>query len=361
MRKRILYSILIVLVFFLGISGSYLLMRYYPITTETINKVINKTKIEETAVEGAIEKSYDAVVVVESVRGDQVIATGTGFVYKTDNDYGYILTNNHVISDGTDIVVIMSNGEQVEAKLLGKDSYADIAVMSIPKAKVVKVATIGSTEDVKLGSTVFAIGAPVSTDYSGTVTRGIISGKDRLVTIDINEDNNSDWLMRVVQTDAAINPGNSGGPLVNLAGEVIGITSSKLVDENIEGIGFAIPIEDAMTYVSRLEKGEVIARPVLGVELLDIDEMYALFYSNISIDKNITSGAVIESVISNSAAADAGLKKGDIITKLEDVEINNKAELRYQLYKHNAGDKVKITYYRDGKTKETTATLKGTE
>jgi serine protease Do len=182
-----------------------------------------------------------------------------------------------------------------------------------------------------------------------------------MITFSLDGNGNDDILMRVIQTDAAINPGNSGGPLINLAGQVIGITSLKLVEQEIEGIGFAIPIEDAMKYMDELEKGVAIARPVLGVQLLNLDETYSLFYSDIRVDKSIENGAVIQSVISGTSASEAGLKKGDVIIQIGNVKIDNKAELRYQLYKYNVGDKVKFVYYRDGKTNEIIITLKGSE
>lgn len=360
MRKKLIYIIIIVFVFFLGATGAYLIMKYYPLTTETISKVVNQTKIEETAVEGAIEKVYDAVVVVESIQDNQLVATGTGFVYKKDDKVGYIITNNHVISGGNKAEVILTNGEKVEAKILGSDTYADIAVLSIPANKVIKVATMGSTGDINLGGTVFAIGAPIGTEYSGTVTRGIVSGKDRIVSISLDDSGNNESLVKVIQTDAAINPGNSGGPLVDLAGSVIGITSSKLVEEDVEGIGFAIPIEDAMLYVSKLEKGEAIVRPVLGVALLDTDELYALYYNKITVDKDVE-GAVVVSVDDGSSAKEAGLQKGDVITKIGDKTVKGKAELKYELYKHNVGDKINITYYRSGKEKTIAVTLKASK
>lgn len=343
----------------------YLVFKYFPLTTETINKITNRNetivKVEESAIEDAVEKSYDAVVVVETYKGEQQIASGTGFVYKEDENNGYIMTNNHVIDEGNTIYVTFSNGEKVTAKLLGSDTYADIAVLSVPRSKIIKVIEIGSTDEIKLGSTVFAIGAPEGADYSGTVTKGIVSGKNRLVSISLSGGTSDDWLMKVIQTDAAINPGNSGGPLLNLAGKVVGITSLKLVNEQIEGIGFAIPIEDAMQYVSKLEKGETIPRPVLGVQLVDLNDTYALYYSNITISSSIKEGAVVQSVINNSAASKAGLKKGDIILEVAGKKITNKAELRYELYKHDIGDTIKIKYYRDNKDKEVNVKLTGAE
>ncbi len=351
MKQKILYTLLVIVVFFVGAATNFFLFDYYYVPkTENINTVVNEIKIEETMIEEAIEKAYDAVVVVETIKNNVKVATGTGFVYNEDDEYGYIITNNHVISEGTDIVVIFSTGKRVEATLLGGDAFADIAVLSVPKQEIITIAEIGTIDNIRLGSTVFAIGAPVSADYSGTVTRGIISGKDRLVTISLSGQSSNDWIMRVIQTDAAINPGNSGGPLLNVLGEVIGINSLKLINEKIEGIGFAIPIDDAMQYVEKLAKGETIPRPVLGVHLLDLNETYALFVNNINIDEEIESGVVIQKVIDGYPAGEVGLKKGDIILKIGGNEVKNKAQLRYELYKYDIGTKINITYYRDNET-----------
>lgn len=358
MRKKIVTSVVIIVTFFLGCGSTYLLIRLYPPEVEKVEKVVNEYKIEETTSFEAIDKVYDAVVVVETFKNNRAASSGTGFVYKQDEDKGYIITNNHVISGSDKVEVIMTNGDRVSATVLGNDIVGDIAVLSIPKEKIIKVAAIGNTSNMRVGATVFAIGAPMGSEYSGTTTRGCISAKNRLVEFSLSNDGGGDIMMKVIQTDAAINPGNSGGPLINLAGEVIGITSLKLVESQIEGIGFAIPIEDAMRYTGILEKGETIKRPVLGVQLLDLDETYALFYNNIRVDENIESGAVIQTVISNTSAFDADLKKGDIIVQAGDVKIKNKAELRYELYKYNVGDKLKITYFRDGKVNEKELILK---
>jgi serine protease Do len=357
MRNKLLYTLLILIAFFVGAASNYFLFNHYPPTAETINRVINEIKVEETVIEEAIERIYDAVVVVESIRSNMKIGSGTGFVYKTDKDRGYIITNHHVIADGTHVTVVCANGERIEATILGSDLYADIAVLGIPQEHVVKVAEIGKSMNLRVGNTVFAIGAPVGAEFSGTVTRGIVSSKERIITVSVGGTSTNDWLMKVIQTDAAINPGNSGGPLVNMAGEVIGINSLKLVREYTEGIGFAIPIEDAMEYIERLEKGEVILRPMLGVQLLDVTEKYALFYNNILIDEEIKTGAVIQSVIKDSPAFKAGLKKGDVILKIGNKTIKNKAELRYELYKYEVDNKIKITYYRDNQTSEIEVTL----
>ena len=210
----------------------------------------------------------------------------------------------------------------------------------------------------EIGDTVFTIGAPLGSEYSGTVTKGIISGKDRMVSVNVDsQSGTSDYIMNVIQTDAAINPGNSGGPLVNINGEVIGINSLKLVEEEVEGIGFAIPIDDAMTYVEYLEKGEAIKRPMLGVSLIDKSETFGLYSYGIIIDRNSPDGVVVASVEENSPAARAGLQKGDIITKMDDNEVTSRAQLRYNIYKYSIGDKVKVTYYRNGEEKTVEVTL----
>lgn len=357
MKKKIVITIVIILTFFLGAGADYLLVSYYPLSTRTINKVEKEVKIEETAMEDAINKEFDTVVYIESSKSGTAIASGSGFVYKKDDKIGYILTNNHVVSSGNKIEVTFTSGEKVTATLLGSDELADLAVLSVPADKVIKVSEIGSSKNLELGNTVLTIGSPLGTDYSGTVTKGIVSGKDRLVPISVGNSSSDDWLMSVIQTDAAISPGNSGGPLINLDGQVVGINSMKLVDTGVEGIGFAIPIEEAMSIIDKLEKGEKIVRPVLGVALIDLDEAYTLYYNDITVDKDVKTGVVIGEVSKDSAAEKAGLKKGDVILKMGDKTIKNKAELRYELYKYDIGSTIKITYYRDKATKEVTVTL----
>ena len=316
---------------------------FFPISTViTENKTINETKLTEQSIEDSIESVYDSVVTVESFRNNQQISSGTGFIYKTDNEKGYILTNHHVIENADKIEIIMNNGEGYEVKLLGSDKYTDIAVLSISKDKVIKVATLGNSNDVKLGSTVITVGSPMGSEYSGSITRGIISGKDRLLE-------NDGIITSVIQTDAAINPGNSGGPLVNLAGEVIGITSMKLAEESIEGMGFAIPINDVKNYVEYLEKGKEISRPSIGISVIDMSNKYALYRYGFDYKSKQTTGVMIAAIEEDNSAYLAGLRKGDIITKFDKYDIKNLSTLRYYLYKYSTGDTIKVTYIRDNK------------
>lgn len=242
------------------------------------------------------------------------------------------------------------NGNTVNATLIGSDEYADIAIIKIDKNLVPAVAKIGSSENAKVGDTVFAIGSPVSSKYSGTVTRGILSGKNRMVEVSVKS--TSDWIMNVMQTDAAINPGNSGGPLCNVSGEVIGVNSMKLVQDSIEGIGFSIPIEDALLYAEKIVNHVEIKRAYLGVSMADLSvSKYYLNSVGIDIDEDITSGVIVVEVGKDSPAYKAGLKKGDVIVKIGDYEVKTAAELKYYLYKYEPKTKININVIRDNDTK----------
>lgn len=350
------YIIFVIIAFILGAGIMYIYNRYNPFII-TKDRTISETKVSEVAMEDAIEKVYDAVLCIEVLNNNgDIISTGTGFVYDKDDNYGYVLTNAHVVSNGTNVQGTLSNEKTVNLSILGTDTYTDLAVLKMDVSEVLKVASIGKSENTKLGNTVFTVGSPMGATYAGTVTKGILSGKDRLVETTTST-NNESFIVKVLQTDAAISPGNSGGPLVNLAGDVIGITSLKLVNDEVEGMGFAIPIEDAITYVDALEQGKTIQRPMMGVQILDLTNKYLLYRYGINIDKNISSGIILMSVTNLSPASIAGLKDGDVITKINGEEVTTTAEFKYELYKHNIGDTIEVTYYRDGKENKTKVLL----
>ena len=196
-------------------------------------------------------KVYDSVVMVKNYKKDTDNGSGSGFVYKKDEKYGYIITNNHVIENATSVSIVNASGEEVEGTILGKDEYLDLAVIRIPSNKVIAVAKMGTSDNLKRGEPVFAIGTPVGETYFNSVTGGYISGIDRKVTVSVETTN--DWVQEVIQIDAAINPGNSGGPLFNINGEVIGVTSMKLINSSIEGMGLAIKIDDVVKHIDELE------------------------------------------------------------------------------------------------------------
>jgi serine protease Do len=312
--------------------------------------IVNNTGISES-----VSKIYDSVVMIKNLKNGKDNGSGSGFVYKKDSKYGYIMTNQHVVDDATGIKILLTSGEEVEGTILGGDEYLDIAVIRIPAEKVISVASIGSTENLKLGEQIFAIGTPVGEEYFNTVTSGYVSGIDRKVTVSVKS--NNDWVQEVIQIDASINPGNSGGPLVNYNGEVIGINSMKLVDSSIEGMGFSIKIEDAMKHISTLENGKGISRPLLGITHCNVSDTYTLKRYGITLDSSIDEGIVVISVEDGSGASKAGLKKGDVIVKLNDDDVTDMAYLKYLLYKYNAGDTINLTYIRNSKTKTTKVTL----
>ena len=308
-------------------------------------KVQKDVTITDSGIADAVEKVYDSVVVIENYVNDKVNSSGTGFVFKTDDNYGYILTNYHVVEGSKKIVVTFTNDKKIEATLVGTDEYSDIAVLKVDKSNVISVAEIGSIDDLRVGDTTFTVGAPLdSSVYSWTVTRGILSGKNRLVEVTIN---NSNSVMEVLQTDAAINSGNSGGPLCNSNGQVIGITNMKIASSTIEGMGFAIPIDTAIETANNLIEGKTISRPYLGVSIYDASNN---IFSN-------STGIYVEYVQDDSAADKAGIEKGDKILKVDNESVTTSAQFRYKLYKHSVGDKVTITVERNGKEKDITVTL----
>lgn len=357
MKQKIIYIITIILSIGIGVSGTLATLHFFPMEAKTVEKTVKTVSITETdSIKEAVYKIYNAVVVIESYRNGRQTGSGSGFVYKKDDKEGYVITNHHVIEGATSVKVVNMDGESVDAKVLGSDEYADIAVLSMDISGVMDIAQIGASSELELGDTLFTVGTPVGNAYRGTVTKGILSGKDRTVSVQSSSGNGS-YVMSVLQTDAAINPGNSGGPLVNINGEVIGVNSLKLVEDEIEGMGFAIPIELVMSSAEKLEKGEKIERPIVGVSLLDVNNTYALYRNRITLHKDITYGAVIVSVETGSVAEKGGLQEGDVILKVNNDKIEDVAHFRYNLYKYNIGDTIKVVYNRNGEEKETTLTL----
>lgn len=345
----------ILLSFICGMMGAYLISE--TVSVEQVVKNITTSELVENSISSSVDKVYGATAIIISKKSGQQISTGTGFVYKVDGNKAYVMTNNHVIDEADEVEIEFNDGtERIDAKIIGGDAYADIAVLEIDKTDNVNVVEIGDSESLKLGDTIFTVGSPMGIEYKGTVTKGILSGKNRMVEVSLSG-STSDYYMKVLQLDAAVNPGNSGGPLCDVSGKVIGIISLKIVQDEVEGMGFAIPIEDALEYAELIEKGGEISRPYLGISMLDLTEEYYLWQYRINIPEDLEEGIAIIEVAEGSPAAKAGLKKGDIITKLEGVETGTLAEFRYELYKHNVGDKIKITFYRDDKEMSIDVTL----
>ena len=317
-----------------------------------------KVVVDESGISEAVEKVYDGVLMIRNYQNNEVASTGTGFVYKIDGNNAYVMTNQHVVDNADKITLITSNDEEIEGEVLGGDSYVDIAVIKIKKYDGIKALQLGNSENAKLGDLVFTIGSPLGYEYRGSVSTGHLAGKDRLVSVSTDSNTSgSDWVMKVLQTDAAINPGNSGGPLMNTNGEVIGVISMKFVQTEVEGMGFAIPIEYVNSKIETLEKGEKIEWPLLGVSMINVSDAKNSYRYNYNIPNDVNSGVVVAGIESGSGAADSDLKEGDIITKLNGEEVQDSAYLRYELYKYSVGDKIEITYIRDGKEHTTKVVL----
>ena len=349
---RIILTITVLLSFICGSVGVFVFSLVFPQDRNRVILIGNKQVDEEDTISKGVLNVYDSVVVVEGFSEDNLASTGTGFIYRNDGKKAYIMTNHHVVAGVSQVKVVLSDKREIEATVRGSEAYSDIAVLVVDASAVQHVAVMGDSSKVRVGDTVFTVGSPEGADYAGTVTKGILSGKDRLVAVALSNDTQSDYYLKVLQTDAAINPGNSGGPICNINGEVIGITNMKLVDSKVEGIGFAIPIEDAIYYASVLEKGDVVERPYLGIGMLDVSNSYYLWQNGINVPSSVKEGVVVTEVSSNSPARRAGLKKGDIILSLGGEKVSGVAELRYYLYQHQPGEKVSIEIMRNNRVKK---------
>lgn len=287
----------------------------------------------------------------------ETYSEGSGVVYMKSNGKGYIVTNNHVISGSDAVQVLLANGKTVNAKVVGKDSTTDLAVLSIDAKYVTQTAQFGDSKHLEAGQTVIAVGSPLGSEYASTVTQGIISAPAR--TISTSSGNQQ----TVIQTDAAINPGNSGGALVNSAGQVIGINSMKLAQSSdgtsVEGMGFAIPSNEVVTIVNELVKKGKITRPQLCVRVIALQGIPEGYRSRLKIKSNLKNGIYIAFVSRNGSAANAGIKSGDVITKVDGKKVEDVASLHSILYSHKVGDTVNVTVNRNGKDVDMKVKLEG--
>lgn len=278
---------------------------------------------------------------------------GSGVIYKIDGDEAYIVTNNHVIEGAQKIDVVLENDETTTAELIGQDALTDLAVLKIDAKHVKNALTFGDSDTLRAGDPVTAIGNPLGLDFSGSVTQGIVSAKNRSINVETSA---GEWALDVIQTDAAINPGNSGGALLNSSGEVIGINSLKISQGGVEGLGFAIPSNDVVPLIEEMEASGKIERPYIGIGMASLSEVPAEFVQQLP--ESVQGGVIIANVDPNSAAAQAGLEKEDIITEINGNAIQNVTALRKILYTDlKIGDKVEFTVYRGAEKQTVTLTL----
>lgn len=285
--------------------------------------------------------------------------TGSGVIYKKEGGYAYIVTNHHVVEGADMLEVVLNDDTNLEAELLGSDLFTDLAVLRVKDDNIKTTIEMGSSESLKVGEPVIAIGNPLGHMFAGSVTQGIISGKQRAIPQDFNQDGRPDWQAEVIQTDAAINPGNSGGALINIDGQLIGINSMKISQNIAQGIGFAIPIDTARPIIKELEETGTVTRPYLGVEIYSLEEVPQIEWKNtLKLPDSVEGGVYIWSIEPLSPADQAGLDRLDVITEFDGKPVLNILDLRKTLYQDlKIGDEVKIVYYRDGKEMETTVKL----
>lgn len=320
-------------------------------TVENVNYDVKSSTTD------VIEKVNSSVVGVLVYANGTASGSGSGVVYRVDGKTAYIITNAHVVSGATDVQVVFSNKESVNATIVGSDTYSDIAVLKLTADFDMTAIKCGDSSLLDQGETVLAIGSPLGIEYAGTVTQGIVSGIDRTVSVDLNDDGQEDWDMNVIQTDAAINPGNSGGALVNMAGELVGITSMKLSNTSVEGMGFALPINDVITSVEQIIENGKVTRPQIGISGVSLSgySSYQLRYYRINTD--LTDGIYVSRVTSGGAASKAGIQEGDIIVKFDGKEVTTYKSFLAELYSKEPGDKVSVVVNRNGTEKTIEVTL----
>ena len=377
--KKIGQLLLIILIsFFSGVLGSLTILQ---LNQKQETNTQNSTTITQTSVKNensttkAVDKVKDAVVSIitysansqNSLFGygesdtdtntEQVSSQGSGVIYKKDGEYAYIVTNTHVINGAKKVDIRLADGTKVPGEIVGTDTYSDIAVVKISSEKVSAVAEFGDSSQLTVGETAIAIGSPLGSEYANTVTQGIVSSLNR--TVSLKSEDGQAISTKAIQTDTAINPGNSGGPLINIQGQVIGITSSKIATNggtSVEGLGFAIPSNDAIKIIEQLEKNGKVTRPALGIQMVNLSNLSTTDLQKLKLPNNITSGVAVRSIQPNMPA-NGHLEKYDVITKVDGNPIASATELQNALYSHSVGDEMTITYYRNGKEETTTIKL----
>lgn len=365
-----------------GILGTFLILQTtHSSTSNTESKQVHSTTVKTaykntTSTSEAVDKVKNAVVSVitysessnqglfekEDNSDSQISSEGSGVIYKKEGKYAYLVTNTHVINGAKKVDILLADGNKVPGEVVGSDVYSDIAVVRISADKAKAVAEFGDSNQLTVGETAIAIGSPLGTDYANSVTQGIISSQGR--NVKLKADNGQNISTRALQTDAAINPGNSGGPLINIQGQVIGITSSKISNNgqtSVEGMGFAIPANDVVNIIKQLEEKGKVVRPALGIQMMDLSNLSTSDLSQLKLPEKISGGVLVRSTLENMPASDK-LQRYDVITKIDDTDIESTADLQSALYSHQINDTIKVTFYRDGKQQTTSIKLtKSTE
>ena len=381
-KKGVKILVIILIGFLSGALGSFVTLQLYQkqgnqATNNNSGTVTQTSYKNENSTTQAVNKVKDAVVSIitysssssrqssvfnaDETNSDsdnqQIASEGSGVIYKKDDKDAYLVTNTHVINGASKVDIRLADGTKVPGEIVGSDTFSDIAVVKISSEKVTTVAEFGDSSQLSVGETAIAIGSPLGSEYANTVTQGIISSLNRNVSL--KSEDGQTISTKAIQTDTAINPGNSGGPLVNIQGQVIGITSSKIASNggtSVEGLGFAIPSNDAQNIIKQLESDGKVTRPALGIQMVNLSNVGASDLRKLNIPSGLTSGVVVRSV-QNNMPANGHLQKYDVITKVDDKEIASSTDLQHALYNHAIGDTIKVTYYRNGKEETTSIKL----
>ena len=335
-----------------GLGGSYIIsgMGSSSVIYRDTSGTVNTTSDSSGTIKAVVESCADSVVEIqtESISSgnslfQQYVSSGAGSGVILTQD-GYIVTNHHVIEGATSILVRTRSGDEYSAELIGSDEQSDLAVLKID-ASGLTPAVLGDSTKLEVGDLAVVIGNPLG-ELGGTVTSGIISALDREVSID-------GQTMTLMQTDAAVNPGNSGGGLFDANGDLVGIINAKSSGDNVEGLGFAIPISNATDIIDELiANGEVTSRPTLGVSLYDVTDRNTA--AQLGVD---STGVYIVQIVQGDSADRAGLQTGDRIISVDGTEVNSTEEVRAALNEHSTGEQMNMEIERDGNTIEVMVSL----
>lgn len=323
-----------------------------------ITKVVAEVKNAVVSVINKQATSRNNLYGTQQTGGELATASeGSGVIYKNENGYAYIVTNYHVIAKSQELEVLLADGTREKAELIGSDQWTDLAVIRIANTNVSTVAEFANSDEVEVGQTAIAIGSPLGSEFATSVTQGIVSATNRAVATDVDGDGQEDWVVTAIQTDAAINPGNSGGALINSAGQLIGINSMKISKSSVEGMGFAIPSNEVAAIIKQLETNGKITRPALGISMVNLSSVNERVIEQLNLPKDVRNGVVIAEVMANGSAKAAGLQAYDVIVEMDGQKIQGIQNLRKVLYSHKVGDKMEVTYYRNGQKQTTTISL----
>ena len=336
----------------------------------TNDSAFNGTAKDETTAMKIAENSVKSVVTVENdLSNDTTVSDnknesdneiGSGVVYKKVGDSIYIFTNAHVVGDQEKQKVTYGNDKSVTGKVIGKDKWSDLAVV---KAKVadenIKPMTMGDSNNIKLAEPILVIGNPLGTDFKGSVSQGIVSGLNRHVPVDIDKNDNYDALMKAFQIDAPVNPGNSGGAVVDRDGRLIGIVSLKIDMHNVEGMAFAIPINDVRKIAKELEHKGKVNYPNTEIKIKNVGDLDDSERNAINLPAKVNHGVLIGEVKENGLGDKAGLKKGDVIVELDGKKIEDNLRYRQVIFSHYDDQKtITAKIYRNGAEKNIKIKLK---